>query len=115
MKHYLLSPKSFFHPLVNYYRRLKYGAGCCDTWSLYYYLAKIILPSLKEFEKSVNGYPTSLSEKEWKDILDKMIWSFDYILNGEDDWSNTLENQENYKKQQEGLELFGKYFTNLWR
>ncbi len=100
-----------FHPLKNLYLRYKNGAGCCDVWSLDYYLAKKILPALKEFKKRNYSYPSNLKTEEWDEVLDKMIWSFDsynnkdFKLEFDEDWN---------KKRQEGFELFGKYFTSLW-
>jgi len=86
------------------------------------------------------------TEKKWNDIIDKMIWSFEQILDDswEDqywivepiiDWKKYPEDEgketvpvrfvqkgkcdyEGMKKHQEriqeGLELFGKHYLNLW-
>jgi hypothetical protein len=86
------------------------------------------------------------AEKNWDDILDKMIWSFEQILEenweeqywikkpildlekrpgdedkevfpvrwlqkGECDWDGLKKHQ---KRIQEGLNLFGKHYLNLW-
>ena len=88
------------------------------------------------------GYPGGLTNEEWHDILDKMIWSFenndnqprpiyseDYdhryevtkldggtqykSLNetGTVDWSPV---EKHNARVQEGLDLFAKYYLNLW-
>ena len=41
----------------------------------------------------------------WHEILDKMIYSFDEILK---------DDSTDQDKIQEGLELFVKYYMNLW-
>lgn len=78
-----------------------------DVWSMDFTLSHIILPCLMEFKEGKNGVPGVLCTvggesyeaqlsfdfyteshedafnekiKEWDDILDKMIWSFQQIL-----------------------------------
>jgi len=114
----MFNSDSKLHWIKNLYLRFRYGAGCCDTYSLYLYLAKKILKPLKEFEKRKDSFPSDLkSDKEWHEILNKMIWSFQNTVDGE-----TFEVPYDFekerlleKRQQEGFELFGKYFRNLWR
>ena len=98
--------------LINKYKnRIKYGFFDDETWNLDYTMAKFILPRLKRFRDITKCYPPELkSLDEWQKILDKMIWGFDSIVNGYDDFLNP----EHNKKQQEGLDLFSKYFTALW-
>lgn len=147
-----------------------------DTWGMYHTLALIILPMLKQlketkhgapgsmpaFEQTTNQYPqmsfTFYKEddeeawrqgfEQWNVILDKMIWSFEqlldenwdeqyWIVKGEIDWEDMdrpFEKDEQSREVkwikesvvdwdgrakhakliQEGLELFGKYFQDLW-
>lgn len=80
-----------------------------DTWSLYYTLARIIYPCLVKFKESNAGYPGSMTEQEWDEILDKMILSFKMILDEEDDWKMEIN-----ETIQEGLDLFGKWYRSLW-
>jgi len=110
-----LKSGGILHPLVNLYERYKYGAGCCDVFSLYYYLSKKILPSLKRFKTDKVGYPMCYVKKDqqmtpeiWEDMIDAMIYSFESI-----EKDNNCE-KINYKKQQKGFELFGKHFRDLW-
>lgn len=71
------------------------------------------LPRLKKFRKDVISYPPSLEFEEWLAILDKIIWSFEKIL--EKDTDPSFEEQmEEADKIQEGCELFGKYLQMLW-
>ena len=80
-----------------------------DTWNLDYYISKFILPRLKLFKKVERGYPCDLkSIDEWHDILDKMIASFEILAT--DEWNT----QDEQKIVDEGLDLFRKYYQDLW-
>jgi hypothetical protein len=81
-----------------------------DTFSLDYSLAKVILPRLKRFKKLTIAVPCELEEKEWHDILDKMIAAFEFS-GSESRWSA---DQEEFLKHQEGLDLFAQYYWALW-
>jgi len=147
-----------------------------DTWSMDHTLALIILPMLKQLQATKHGSPGSMpafnqtsnqihqkcleyykeddepaweaGHKQWTEIMDKMIWSFEQLL--EDDWEKQYwsvkpeldwddlktpfkegetsreikwlqegvcdwEGREQHAKRiQEGLELFGKHFQDLW-
>jgi len=87
-----------------------------NLWSLDYYLAKKILKPLKAFKKMErSGYPSDLTEKKWEKVLDDMIYGIEFII--EDDWKpeETVKQYcKRHDKAQKGLELFGKYFLNLW-
>lgn len=78
-----------------------------DLFSLDATLALIILPALKKFKNTSFCHPTNLTKKKWEKILDKMIASFSSYEKDDINPSEQLERQE-------GFELFGKYFTNLW-
>ena len=142
-----------------------------DTWNMYSTLAYIILPMLKQLKDTIHGSAnmpafdqTSTSSvqyclpfyeegdklaweqghKQWEEVLDKMIWSFEQINT---DWEKQFESGEidyffnkvpgtdyteclhgpNHtfkfdtegaiqfqKRMQEGFELFGEYYQNLW-
>lgn len=96
------------------FQEIIYGFSDCDLWNLDFTLAKYILPRLIKFKK-INrmSYPSCFkSSEEWHNILDKMIFSFNYIANDRNsDLKNILKDS---KKVQKGLELFGKYFQGLW-
>jgi len=97
-----------------------------DTWGLDHTLALIILPALKQFREHHHGSPmidecydvetgTINDEKlheAWDNIIDKMISSFEYILMEEN--SDGIYTREVNELIQEGLDLFGKHYRNLW-
>ena len=69
-----------------------------------------------EIEKQ--GIPSlineSKGERKWNEILQKMVKTFDMILN-EERYIDDLSKYDAYIKEiNEGLELFKTYFTSLW-
>lgn len=113
----IFSSGSKLHWMKNLYLRFKYGAGCCDVYGLDYFLAKRIIHPLKEFRRhDTVSYPPDLTVEKWEAIIDEMIWAFDYFINEADNFTDYSPKQmtQNYKRQQKGFELFGKYFTHLW-
>lgn len=152
-------------------RRIDVRIDKYDTWNMESTLAYIILPMLKQLKETQHGsammpafQQTSAGtvqyclpfyeegdnaaweqgHKQWEEILDKMIWSFEQINT---DWEEQFESgvhdfyfekvpgtscsemkhgpNHTYKydtvgaikyqeRIQEGLELFGKYYMDLW-
>lgn len=102
-------------------KRLKKKKGLLisddDIWDLDINLAKYILPRLKRFKVLQKNLLRTISDED----LDKMILSFEYIL---DDNKYMLEhyNGEDYENKtkeintiiKEGLEIFSNEFTKLW-
>ena len=104
-----------------------------DTWSMDHTLAHIVLPMLVQLKATQHGHPADLTEQEWDEILDKMIWAFEQKCR--DDWEGDFygyeddaterfglkllwDDHEGSKAHQErmtnGFRLFGKYYENLW-
>jgi hypothetical protein len=124
-----------------------------DTWSMDFTLAYIIHPMLVQLKETMQGYPSAMDSgaldsqcielddsddfntkvAKWKEIMDKMIWSFEQKLldNEPTFWSEPVKFDDNFKivskgvydretakeyadRLQEGFDLFGKYFQSLW-
>lgn len=85
----------------------KRGFSDAETWSLDSVIAEFILPRLKRFRKIKNGTPYRLTQEEWDQILDKMIYAFKYLLK-----PRIITKPE--EKFQEGMDLFAKYIQDLW-
>ena len=82
------------------------GFDKSECWNLDITIAKFILPRLKYFKENTISYPqVDIGLDGWHEILDKMIYSFDEILK---------DDSTDQDKIQEGLELFAKYYVNLW-
>ena len=149
-----------------------------DTWNMAETLADIILPMLKQLRLDKQGTPCSMpafedesnyqwpqmcfdfykeadklandrAHAQWEEIMDKMIWSFEQVVDRDRDskfhsgnidiqWDPIKDENGKVKYQEmkrgpndthkfdadgykayqarmyEGLELFGKYYMNLW-
>ena len=106
-----------------------------DTWSMDCTLAMIIHPMLVQLKATQHGHPSNLTEQEWDQILDEMIWAFeqkcrdhwedDYYGDYDEDQKNgpmvgsfKWIDHEGLKTHQErmsnGFRLFGKYYESLW-
>jgi len=140
--------QSIYNYSINLYldkreRSVKVDIHKYDTWSMDTTLAHIVVPMLKQLKATTHGYPSGLTEEEWNDNLDAMIFSFesklmyweDQFYSGEHDthWTK-LENgmtqltkgpndtfevdYEGLRAYQErvsnGFKLFGKYYEGLW-
>lgn len=161
---------------INGERKVNIRIDKWDTWNMDHTLALLILPMLKQLKDTRHGAPGSMpafnqtsncypqlcfdfykehdnpawdeGHKQWTEIMDKMIWSFEQLLDDnweeqfwttkpEIDWKDMLEPfkedeqtrevkwlvkgecdwkaHEAYAARiQEGLDLFGKHFQDLW-
>lgn len=92
--------------------RRKYGFDSRELWALHDTIACFIYPRLKYFRDAGPGHPIDLTDDEWMEILDKMIWSFEQHVIGE--FYNGKIEPEYWAKYKEGIDLFSEWFTNLW-
>src|SRR5271154_326089 len=70
--------KSFKRSIRFWWQRRIRGWDDSQTWSLDHSLAKLILPRLKRFQELSIGRPSDMTEKKWNDILDEMIFGFEW-------------------------------------
>lgn len=82
--------KFFFRGIKYSIHRAKYGVSSIDCWDLDYYLNRVIYNSLQIYKKDTNGYPMNLSEEEWNEILDKMIYYSGELLKDESENNDKL-------------------------
>lgn len=113
-----------------------------ETWSLDVNLAKYIIPRLKKFKELNNGYPgigEMNTPEKWDEALDKMIQAFEYVIDLDEYWlddpkydytdimfsddkelyESVIENKRTEDVRRlvainDGLQLFAKYYMNLW-
>lgn len=65
---------------ISTYQRIRYGVSDAECWSLDCTLTKFILPRLKHFKKiNVNSHPANITSEQWNEILDEIIWTFEYM------------------------------------
>lgn len=83
-----------------------------ELWSLDNTLAKLILPRLKRFRKISSGFPYSETETQetWYEKIDKMIFAFEFYAKDKFE----LITKKDSKRITQGLNLFAKYYGNLW-
>ena len=112
-----------------------------EIWNLKLHLASCIYDCLLQFKNlDRTSYPSDISGERWEEYLDKMLFSFKEISSNfkndpleihvkdkslseiftEDD-SNDAErtlvisdSKKYFDKIQEGLNLFSKYYNDLW-
>lgn len=89
------------------------GFDVRELWDLDFTIAHFIYPRLKYFRDNYAeiGYPGGLNNNvEWINILDKILLAFKIII-----MSHKIDDIDyDYKKVEEGLILFAKYFNNFW-
>lgn len=115
------------------------GYSEADTYSLDNCLGNLILERLKLFDKLKCGYPASMKEEEWDNIITEMIEGFELLANNddlpmeespgtnlhdmrswlkEDYWErngfDSTKYEENTRKVDKSFKLFQKYFYSLW-
>ena len=119
--------KDFFKYLPRkikwFYQRGKRGYSDNDVWDLDYWFLNVIVPMLKQLNKSNISYPANLTMEEWHRILNKMIFYFTEAKEEKINYNNIkhkyfqrekeLDLYRNKKKQQ-AFTLFSKYFWHLW-
>jgi hypothetical protein len=94
-----------------FFQRVYRGWDDSETWSLDSSLAKIVLPRLKRFRELYGGRPARLTTEEWANIIDEMIFAFEFHTS-EERWCCT--DKDKWNRVNNGLELFGKYYSHLW-
>lgn len=92
-------------------QRLVRGFSDDETWSLDQSLAKLIYPRLVRFKELDIGHPHDLNSQKWSDSLDEMIATFKFLAS-EERWD--CYDQKKWDEVQGGLNLFAKYYLNLW-
>lgn len=95
----------------------KYGFSNSETWCLYSCICQFILPRLKRFRDIKAAYPMGLKQEEWTEMLDKMIFSFEWAMlndEGENLYLSEEEQKANWEKYKEGMNLFSEWFMALW-
>ena len=84
-----------------------------DTWNMDVTLSHIIAPMLVQLKETKHGYPANLTEAGWNEILDEMIWAFEYKSGNFDSLmdDNHLETQSRLNR---AFKMFGQYYEHLW-
>lgn len=96
-----------------YKQREVQGFSDDETFSLDTTISEFILPRLKRFRETEFSYPPDLeNNEEWRNILDDMIFAFECNSNKFDlDYQYFKQNNSRIDR---GLQLFAKYYFDLW-
>lgn len=90
----------------------KNGFSDTETWALDSVISEFILPRLKRFKEINNGFPVDLTPEKWDEILDDMIFAFEWS-NSRDDFKIN-HGSESYERYKKGIRLFAEYYLELW-
>lgn len=88
-------------------QRKERGFDDTETWNLDVTFCKFIIPRLQALKEKHFCHPPSITMEEWDDIIQEMIDGFSIHLT--DDYI-----RENFDKTQKALDLFNKWFFDLW-
>lgn len=106
----------FYYTMRDFIQRGLYGYADTDTWNLDWYLSTLLSSAIQKiYDDGVIGFPHGLTEKRWNVILLKIVKGFEADLKIDEDCkaiNKTIKRWE--KERKEGLELFIKYYNNLW-
>jgi cobalamin biosynthesis Co2+ chelatase CbiK len=89
------------------YQRLTRGYSDDDIVNLYYHISRSLIEPLKAFRANVVSHPYKMTQEQWERTLSKMIVVFLLIVQGS-------ETKVAKRRITEGLNLFRKYFQQLW-
>lgn len=97
--------------------KLCHGFEPCESWNLNTTIAYFVYPRLKKFRQDTNCFPIDTKNiDEWYNIIDKMLLAFALIIDQDDneEYINGFYSDKQINEIKEGLELFAKYFNDLW-
>ena len=111
---------NLFREIKWFYQRGTRGYSEKDTWSIDWYILKIMIPMLQNLRDTHHGVPGELTDEEWIKILNDIIEGFkagkrvidlDYPSDDRDWVKHQKEDEETFNK---AFELFHKWFFALW-
>lgn len=143
--------EGLYYKIKYFIQRQTRGFDDLDKWNAAWYIARKAIPVLKAFRDKFHGtsvrwhredrfgniieltkdevfvddeIPSSLSEDEWRAVLNDIIYAFQFPLDTDSETFVEGEglfvnyNQEKYdiafKRHKRGLKLFSIYYMNLW-
>lgn len=91
-------------------QREERGFDDTETWGLDHVFAQFAIPRLKVFKELHGCHPGKLTMEEWDDILQQMIDGFEEVLRKN---CGVLKDFD-VEKVNKGLDLFSKWYLDLW-
>jgi len=133
--------KGLYFKIKFFLQRLFRGYDDLDKWNAGWYIARRAIPVLKAWrngkimgtsivrhredrfgniveldDKDIiieEGAPLAFTEKEWRNVIDNIIFSFEFLID-EDNLASVKNYKSNYKRYKKGLKLFSIYLNCLW-
>lgn len=104
--------------IKHFFQRAIRGYADSDTWGLWYYTSEWMPKALRDMKEMANGHPASLPDEsgmeDWKAILEKMARGFEAAIEMDEISFNSEEYKKLEKEFDEGMDLFKKWYRNLW-
>jgi len=93
-----------FKKLKIWWQRRTQGYANEDLYDMNRIIARVTLPMLKAYRNITPVKHATMTEYEWLEALDNMIYTFEVYVK-DDDWPNV-----NFKRLRKGLKQFGENF-----
>lgn len=105
--------EDFYYDLKMKSQVLTRGYSDRNMWNYYHDMAELNVKILTKFKKEHVGYPSQLTEKQWDKVLDTIIDGFACIVELDDSYDNKV-HKKMVAKFNKGMELYTKWYFNLW-
>jgi hypothetical protein len=70
--------------IISTYQKLRYGSSDEECWNVFRVIARHNLKKLRYFRNMQRmGHPAEMTENDWLNQIDEIIWAYDYILDDE--------------------------------
>lgn len=92
------------------YQKITRGFNDEEIWNLDTTIANFVIPRLKAYKESCGliSLPPDLTSEEWTNIIDDIIYGLEASVTEDE-----VEDRD-WVRVNNGLELFGIYFRDLW-
>jgi hypothetical protein len=97
------------------WQRLTRGWSDADTWSLDMTIAEFVYPRLVRYKELTEDfcYPFGMTEEEWIDILDDIIYAM-WVYSSDERLFDAYEEFDiDWERVERGLKYFGEHFDQL--
>ncbi len=109
--------QDLYHEAKYFIQRGYRGYSDRDVWSVDWFLTSIMPGMLTQLKKNTHGAPIGVGMKRWQKKLDKMIEGFliaRRIENYDFDVKDRYACQRAQREFEKRMQVFVKYFFNLW-
>lgn len=95
-------------------QRVKFGYSEYDWWSFDSYIAGVIAHACDRFASSSNGYPSSMTLQEWKNLCSEIAAPLKKWASN-NRWELSMKDQELlYEQVQKAFHQFADHFGEFW-